>query len=131
MGEEPDPDAVELAHRLFDLARAGDEQVLAYVDAGVPADLTDPLGNSLLMLAAYHGHAGLVTGLAERGADADRLNDRGQSPLAGAVFKGEVDVVRALVAAGADADHGSPTARQSAEFFDRDDLAALLPGSRR
>lgn len=127
--EEPDPDAVELAHRLFDLARAGDDQVLSYVDAGVPADLTDPLGNTLLMLAAYHGHAALVAGLAGRGADVDRLNDRGQSPLAGAVFKGEADVVRALVAAGADADRGHPTARQSAQFFERDDLTLLMPAA--
>jgi ankyrin repeat protein len=126
MSEEPDPEAAELAHRLSDLARAGDDRVLTYVDTGVPVDLTDPLGNTLLMLAAYHGHAALVAGLAERGADVDRLDDRGQSPLAGAVFKGQVDVVRALVAAGADADHGRPTARQSAELFDRDDLGALL-----
>lgn len=128
--EQPDPDAVELAHRLFDLARVGDDQVLSSVDAGVPADLTDALGNTLLMLSAYHGHAALVAGLAERGADVDRLNDRGQSSLAGAVFTGEGDVVKALVAAGADADHGHPTARQSAQLFDRNDLGALLPRAR-
>jgi ankyrin repeat protein len=45
------------------------------------------------MLAAYHGHAPLVTLLIQHGADPNCLNDRGQSPLAGAVFKGEVDVI--------------------------------------
>ena len=74
----------------------------------MPVDLTDASGNTLLMLAAYHGHAATVTRLAARGADADRVNDRGQSPLAGAVFKDEQDVVRALLAAGADPDAGSP-----------------------
>lgn len=39
------------------------------------------------MLAAYHGHAELVTALAKAGADVNLLNDRGQSPLAGAIFK--------------------------------------------
>jgi hypothetical protein len=37
----PDPDAVALAHRLFDLARSGDTGRLAYLDAGVTTDLTD------------------------------------------------------------------------------------------
>nr|WP_246305764.1 ankyrin repeat domain-containing protein [Nocardioides marinisabuli] len=92
---------------------------MAYVDAGVPVDLTDAQGNTLLMLAAYHGHAAVVRGLAERGADVDALNDRGQSPLAGAVFKDEQAVVEALVALGADPDAGAPTARETAQMFGR------------
>lgn len=121
----PQQDAVDLAHALFDLARQGDAARLgAYVDAGAPADLTDPQGNSLLMLAAYHGHADAVRALAERGADVDRLNDRGQSPLAGAVFKGEDEVVAVLLGHGADPDAGQPTARQTAEMFGRQELLA-------
>jgi uncharacterized protein len=120
------PEAIELAHQLFDLARAGDTTLLQYVDRGAPVDLTDATGNTLLMLAAYHGHAVLVTGLAERGGDVDALNDRGQSPLAGAVFKGEDAVVRALVEAGADPHKGSPTALETAVFFERHHLAELM-----
>lgn len=121
--EGPDERLVELAHQMFDLARAGDaERLGAYVEAGVPVDLTDASGNTLLMLAAYHGHAGTVAVLADRGADVDRLNDRGQSPLAGAVFKGEHEVVTALLAAGADPDAGSPTARETAQMFGQADL---------
>ena len=119
----PDPELVELAHQMFDLARNGEtEQLTAYVQAGVPVDLTDHDGNTLLMLAAYHGHAATVAALTARGADADRVNDRGQSPLAGAVFKDEPDVVRALLDAGADPDLGSPTARETAAMFGRPDL---------
>jgi ankyrin repeat protein len=121
------PEAVELAHPMFDLARAGETAALTqYVDRGAPVNMTDANGNTLLMMAAYHGHAELVSDLAERGADVDALNDRGQSPLAGAVFKGEDEVVHALVEAGADPGHGSPTALETAEFFERPDLAALM-----
>lgn len=121
-------DPVELAHWLFDRARAGEaERIAAYVDAGVPVELTDAAGNTLLMLAAYSGQASTVRVLVECGADVNAANDRGQTPLAGAVFKGYADVVRVLVAAGADPDLGSPSARATAEFFARPELGALLP----
>ena len=120
-GAGPSPELVDLAHQMLDLAREGAARRLAaYVDAGVPVDLSDAAGNTLLMLGAYHGHADVVATLAERGADVDRLNDRGQSPLAGAVFKGEDDVVATLLARGADRDAGSPSARATAAMFGRE-----------
>jgi uncharacterized protein len=127
-GQEPiDPGVVELAGRVFTMAREGDAASLAsYVDAGVPVDLTNEKGDTLVMLAAYHGHADAVSVLVERGADVDRLNDRGQSPIAGAVFKGDEAVVRVLVAAGADPRAGHPTAIDCAHMFERPDLLAIL-----
>ncbi|MFI5905331.1 ankyrin repeat domain-containing protein [Streptomyces cyaneofuscatus] len=123
MSETPDPEVVELATKVFDLARTGETEALAaYVDAGVPADLTNGRGDSLLMLAAYHGHAGAVTALVARGADPDRANDRGQTPLAGAVFKGEDAVIDALLDAGADPAAGTPSARDTAQMFGKADL---------
>lgn len=124
MNEVPDgSDPVALANWLFDLAREGDAaRLAAYVDAGAPVDLTDAEGNTLLMLAAYHDQASVVRELVARGADANALNGRGQSPLAGAVFKQADDVVRALVEAGADPDAGTPTARQTALMFGRENL---------
>jgi uncharacterized protein len=77
-------------------------------------------------VAAHHGHAELVVGLAERGADVDALNGRGQSPLAGAVSAGADDVVHALVEAGADPNTGSPTAMETATTCERPDLAEVL-----
>lgn len=119
----PTEEAAELAHQLFDWAREGQtERIAAYVDAGAPADLTDPAGNTLLMLAAYHGHAGLVRELAGRGADVNQLNNRGQSPLAGAIFKAEPEVVAALLEHAADLDAGQPTARATAEMFGQQSL---------
>ncbi|MFD3415116.1 ankyrin repeat domain-containing protein [Streptomyces cyaneofuscatus] len=123
MSETPDPEVVELATKVFDLARTGETEALAaYVDAGVPADLTNGRGDSLLMLAAYHGHAAAVTALVARGADPDRANDRGQTPLAGAVFKGEDAVIDALLSAGADPAAGTPSARDTAQMFGKADL---------
>ncbi|PTR22503.1 hypothetical protein C8K36_11141 [Rhodococcus sp. OK519] len=117
----------ELAGRMFDMARSGDTTTLAqYVDAGVPVNLTNGSGDTLVMLAAYHGHAGTVRALADRGADVNRPNDRGQTPLAGAVFKGEDEVVTALVAAGADAAAGQPSALDAARMFGRDDYLQIL-----
>ncbi|MFJ9805803.1 ankyrin repeat domain-containing protein [Streptomyces wuyuanensis] len=127
MSEAPDPEVVELASRIFDLARQGDAEALAaYVDAGVPANLTNDTGDSLVMLAAYHGHAGAVTALLARGADADRANDRGQTPLAGAVFKGEDEVIRALLDGGADPEAGTPSAVDTARMFGKANLLELF-----
>lgn len=111
-------EAITLAYRLFDLAREGDATGLAiYVDAGLPVDLTDSKGNTLLMLAAYHCHAETVRMLLSLGADPNRINDRGQTPLAGAVFKKAYDVIAALREAGADPDLGHPSARATVQFF--------------
>ncbi|MFF3609532.1 ankyrin repeat domain-containing protein [Streptomyces sp. NPDC002463] len=130
MSETPDPEVIELASKVFDLARTGDAEALAaYLDAGVPANLTNDKGDTLVMLAAYHGHAAAVTALLERGAEADRANDRGQTPLAGAVFKGEDAVIRALLAAGADPEAGTPSALDTARMFGRTELLELF-GSR-
>ncbi len=92
-------------------------------------NLANHKGDSLLMLAAYHGHADTVAALLARGADPNRVNDRGQTPLAGAIFKDEADVVSALVAGGADPDAGQPSATATAQLFERADLLALLGSS--
>ena len=124
-----DPEVVELAGRIFDLARQGEADALAaYMDAGVPPNLSNDRGDSLVMLAAYHGHAAAVETLLARGADPDRVNDRGQSPLAGAVFKGEDEVVRVLVRHGADPAAGTPSALETARMFGKDELVALFGG---
>jgi ankyrin repeat protein len=124
-----DPELIELATKLFGFARTGQTAALsAYIDAGVPADLTNDKGDSLLMLAAYHGHADTVRALVERGADPGKQNDRGQTPLAGAVFKNEPEVVRALLDAGADPAAGTPSAVDAARMFGHDDFLAWFQG---
>jgi uncharacterized protein len=129
--QEPAPDSkvLQLAAKVFNLARQGDADTLAaYVDAGVPANLCNDKGDTLVMLAAYHGHPQTVSALLERGADPDRPNDRGQAPLAGAVFKGERAVIDALLDGGAAPTVGMPSAVDTARMFGLDDLVALFEG---
>ena len=85
-------------------------------------NVTDPAGNTLLMLAAYHGHAETVRDLLARGADPNLRNARDQAPIAGALFKGEDEVVTVLRQAGADLDAGTPSARVAAVMFGREYL---------
>jgi ankyrin repeat protein len=122
-----DPGVIELAGRVFDLARGGRTEELAeYLDAGVPANLTNDKGDTLLILAAYHGHPDTVATLLAHGADHGRTNDRGQSPLSAAVFRQSAETVRHLLAAGADPDGGQPSARATAAFFELPAMTALL-----
>jgi ankyrin repeat protein len=130
-GEPIDPGVIELAGRVFDLARGGHtEEVAAYVDAGVPVNLTNDKGDTLLILAAYHGHPETVGALLDRGADHSRANDRGQTALAAAVFRRSADTVGCLLAAGADPDAGGPSARATAQFFELSEMTGLLDAPR-
>ena len=122
-----DTEVLDLASRLFDWARSGDAAMLAaYIDAGVPVNLTNTHGDTLTMLAAYHGHEAAVAALIARGADVDRHNKRGQTPLAGAVFKNDTTIIDLLLRADADPRAGSPSALETARFFKREELERQL-----
>jgi ankyrin repeat protein len=123
----PDAEVLDLASRVFDWARSGDVATLAaYVDAGVPVNLTNTNGDTLVMLATYYGHQAAVAALIARGADVDRHNNRGQTPLAGAVFKNDTTIIELLLEAEADPLAGSPSALETARFFEREELARQL-----
>ncbi|MEU7816432.1 ankyrin repeat domain-containing protein [Pseudonocardia sp. NPDC049154] len=124
---EPDEETIAFAHRMFDLARNGDAaQLAAYVDAGLPANLTNDKGDTLLILAAYHDHPDTVRALLDRGADPDRANDRGQTALSAATFRQSAESVRALLAAGGDPALGGQSALATAEFFGLPEMQELL-----
>jgi ankyrin repeat protein len=126
---ELDEETIAFAHRMFDLARTGgSEELIGNVAAGLPANLTNDKGDTLLILASYYNHADLVAGLLEQGADPNRINDRGQSALSAAVYRQNPLSVRALLAAGADPAGGTPSATATAEFFKLPEMAALLHG---
>jgi ankyrin repeat protein len=122
-----DTEILDLASRIFDWARSGDAATLAaYLDAGVPVNLTNTNGDTLVMLASYYGHESAAAALIARGADVDRHNNRGQTPLAGAVFKNDTTIIELLLSADADPLAGSPSALATARFFQREQLARQL-----
>ncbi len=99
----------ELQRQALDFARHGETEMLRLmIEAGLPVNLCDHKGQSLLMLASYNGNTETTRMLLELGAEVDRRNDRGQTPLGGVCFKGYLDQVKLLVEHGADteADNG-------------------------
>lgn len=126
--EAPELSDEDLAflHRVFQAARDGEPTLLDIVDQGIPVNLTNDNGDTLLMLAAYNRQHQLVRDLLARGADPDRVNRRGQTALACAIFQQSEPIVRDLLEAGADPRAGSSTAWQIADFFGLPGIRALL-----
>lgn len=125
-----DDEELALLQSAFDLAREGDvAQLLPLVKAGLPVNLTNGTGDTLLLLAAYHDHPDLVAALLAHGADTARVNDRGQTALAAAVFRRSTAGVQALLHSGADPALGERSAYAIATFFDLPDMLALLGSS--
>ena len=125
-----DPDTLELARYIFELVRKGDAQTLAPVfKKGFPAILRNDKGDSLLMLASYHGHFDVAKLLLEHGADTETCNDNGQTPIAGAAYKGDLPMVRLLLEHGAHVEGMAPdgkTALMFAAMFNRTEVVSLL-----
>ena len=103
---------------VFDLARDGRTGPLGeMIDAGVPVNLVNGRGDTLLIVAAYAQHRETVQDLLRRGADTAIVNGMGQTALACAVFRGNEAILLDLLQAGADPDLGSHTAVQIADQF--------------
>ncbi|MDI3284738.1 ankyrin repeat domain-containing protein [Polyangium sp. 15x6] len=101
----------EERERAAHLARAGKTDPLVELLGGRSPDILDAKGDSLLMLAAYHGNAGTVMALLLLGADPELRNPRGWSPLDGAAFKGDLEVIQTLLDCGAQPDAAGPDGR--------------------
>lgn len=123
---------LEFLNSMFDLARAGrTEELLSLVDQGIPANLTNSKGDSLLILASYNDHTDLVHGLLERGADVDRMNDRGQTALSCAVFRQNEEITQALLTAGADVDLGPQNAYAVIDMFGLENMRSVVDTHRK
>ncbi|MCF5054888.1 ankyrin repeat domain-containing protein [Pseudomonas syringae] len=123
-------EAAEFAEQVFDVARKGDAAMLAALLAkGLPANLRNHNGDTLLMLAAYHGHPEAVKVLLEFKADPLIANDKNQLPIAGAAFKGNLAVVKALIEGGTPVEAASSdgrTALMLAAMFNRVEMVDYL-----
>lgn len=118
---------LEFLHSMLDLARAGKTaELLDFIDQGIPVNLTNAQGDSLLILAAYNDHVDLVEGLLERGAEVDRVNDRGQTALGCAVFRQNHAITKDLLTAGADPRLGGQNAYAVIEMFGLDAMQTVL-----
>ena len=116
-----------------DLARSGDAIGLgALLKGGLAVDARDAKGNTLLMLASYHGKAETVAMLLNARATVDLRNDKGQTPLGGVAFKGYVEIATLLLDAGADpvADQGGSTPADFATLAGKTEILALLQSRR-
>ena len=116
-----------------DLARNGDAAGLGgLLNDGLAVDARDAKGNTLLMLASYHGRAEVVKLLLKSGATVDLRNDKGQTPLGGVAFKGYVEIATLLLDAGADpmADQGGSTPADFATLAGKTEILALLQSRR-
>jgi ankyrin repeat protein len=120
-------DELAFLHSTFDMARNGEtERLLALVDQGLPADLTDAKGDTLMILAAYKDQDAIVRGLVERGADVNRLNDKGQGALTCAVFRQNEPLTRFLLEHGADPRLGAQNALAVTDMFGLPELKKVI-----
>lgn len=118
---------INFLNSIFDLAREGKATALESLLAqGIPADLTDAKGNTLLILAAYHQHPELVKLLLNREASIDSLNDRGQTALICAVFRDNQEIAQLLIEAGANLNIGFQKPLEVAEFFGLENMKKYL-----
>ena len=123
---------LEFLNSMFDLARAGrSEELLSLIDQGIPVNLTNSKGDSLLILASYNDHADLVRGLLERGVDVDRMNDRGQTALSCAVFRQNEEITAALLQAGADVELGPQNAYAVIDMFGLENMRTVVDANRK
>lgn len=123
-------ETLALARKVFQFARAGDAAELeSFLSRRLPPNLRNERGDTLLMLACYHGHVDAARVLLAHGADPEIINDAGQTPLAGAAFKGDEAVATLLLDHGVQVDNAGPngmTPLMFAAMFNRVDMARLL-----
>ncbi|MEI6322963.1 MAG: ankyrin repeat domain-containing protein [bacterium] len=120
----------EFQRLALDRARCGETEALAgMLRQGLPLNLCDHHGNSLLLLACYRGRIETARMLLKSGADVDLRNSRGQTPLGGVAFKGHLKIAELLLWHGADihADNGGGmTSVMFASVFGRSSMVSLL-----
>ena len=126
----PDQDYIEFAQEVFQVARNGDAPMLTrLLEKGLPPNMSNHKGDTLLMLAAYHGHTEAVQVLLQAGAAPDRYNDMAQTPLAASTYKGYLPIVELLLSHGARPDFAPPggkTPLMFAAMFNRLEIMKVL-----
>ena len=125
-----DLETIDFIRGAFALVRAGDaERLASFISKGMPVNFRNEKGDSMIMLASYHGHLDAARVLLDAGADPQVANDQGQTPLAGAAYKGNVPMVELLLAHGAHVEGASPDGKtpvMMAAMFNRSAVVDVL-----
>ena len=86
---------------ILDAVQSGDiATVKKYLDEGVPVDLTDEEGWSLLHHAAAVGQVQVINLLCEKGCRVDLVDNEGRTPLHYAATNGDIETIRLLIVMG-------------------------------
>src|SRR5690606_12733093 len=121
------PVSLEVIEGTFDLARQGRTGPLGeMIDAGVPIDVRNPRGDTVLIVATYAEQEHTVADLVRRGADLDAVNASGQTAVSCAVFRKNETLLRMLLDAGADPDAGGLSAAAIADQFALTEMRTIL-----
>lgn len=125
-----DQETLAFIRSVFTLVREGDAETLrAMVEKGLPVNFRNDKGDSLIMLASYHGHLETVRVLLDAGANPNVANDQGQTPLAGVAYKGFFEIAELLLKHGALVEGASPdgkTPLMMAAMFNRPAIVELF-----
>ncbi len=119
---------LELQQMALDFARDGETSILqSMLDSGLPIELQDTKGNTLLMLSSYNGNYETSKMLIEYGANINSVNDHGHSIIAGVAFKGYLDICKLLVENGVKIDNRfSKSPIVFASMFGRKEIVEYL-----
>jgi ankyrin repeat protein len=119
---------LELQQMALDFARDGETYILqSMLDSGLPIELQDTKGNTLLMLSSYNGNYETSKMLIEYGANINSVNDHGHSIIAGVAFKGYLDICKLLVENGVKIDNRfSKSPIVFASMFGRKEIVEYL-----
>ncbi|KAL1022513.1 hypothetical protein UPYG_G00028690 [Umbra pygmaea] len=86
---------------LFDAAATGDLSQLLELLNAIDVHTINSANETLLHIAAEHGHLSIIELLLDRGAQLDISDSEGRTPLHRAAHRGHKNVARALIKAGA------------------------------
>jgi ankyrin repeat protein len=112
---------------VFDLARTGrTAELREMIESGVPIDVSNARGDTLLIVAAYAQQPEAVSALLALGAPKDAVNQMGQTAISCVVFRNDPAILDLLLEAGADPDAGAHTALAIAQQFGITDMVELL-----
>ena len=99
--ETEDSDGCSTVGDIFEAAQSGNVSMIEnYLDLGVPPDLVDEEGWSILHHAASHGQVEVMKLLHSRGCSVDPVDRHGRTPLHHAAASGECGSIGVLVELG-------------------------------